>query len=249
MVTRGKIYELLQQVIDPELGINIVDLGLVYDVEVDDSSIRVDFTLTYPGCPLGAMIQTRKGLDEEVINAISHHKEEPEWMRQYRLRSYRAFRKKPMPNWGADISDLDFDNIYYYAKPVEQQRRSWDDVPAYIKETFDRIGIPEAERKYLAGVGAQYDSEVVYHNLKEELQKEGVVFCDPETAVREHPDIVKEYFGTVIPFMDNKFAALNSAVWSGEALSTYPRGLRWTFPFRPTFVSISRTSVNSNGLS
>lgn len=185
--------------------------------------------------PDQSVFKTRKGLDEDVINAISQHKNEPDWMRKFRLRSYKAFMKKKMPNWGADISDIDFDNIYYYAKPVEQQQRSWDDVPESIKETFDRIGIPEAERKFLAGVGAQYDSEVVYHNLQKELEEKGVIFSDPETAVREHPDIVRKYFGTVIPFSDNKFAALNSAVWSGGSFVYVPKGVKVDIPLQAYF--------------
>ncbi|HEY9595585.1 MAG TPA: Fe-S cluster assembly protein SufB, partial [Spirochaetia bacterium] len=144
--------------------------------------------------PDQSVFKTRRGLDEEIVNAISAHKGEPEWMRQFRLRALAAFRKKSMPNWGADLSDLDFDNLYYYASPSDRKSRSWEDVPANIKETFERIGIPEAERKFLAGVGAQYDSEVVYHSIKEDLAKKGVIFTDPETAVREHPDLVRQYF-------------------------------------------------------
>ena len=140
-----------------------------------------------------------------------------------------------MPNWGADLSDLDFDNLYYYARPQEQQSRSWEDVPANIKETFERIGIPEAERKFLAGVGAQYDSEMVYHSIKEDLTKKGVIFTDPETAVREHPDLVKQYFGTVIPYLDNKFAALNSAVWSGGSFVYVPKGVKVDVPLQAYF--------------
>jgi Fe-S cluster assembly protein SufB len=155
-----------------------------------------------------SVFRTQKGLSEGVVHAISEHKNEPEWMRKFRLRSLKAFYNKSMPNWGADLSALDFENIFYYAKPVEKQQKSWEDVPENIRKTFDRIGIPEAERKFLAGVGAQYDSEVVYHNLREELSRKGVVFCDPETAVREHPELVRKYFGTVIPPMDNKFATL-----------------------------------------
>lgn len=185
--------------------------------------------------PDQSVFKTRKGLDEEVINAISDHKNEPDWMRKFRLRSYKAFLKKSMPNWGADLSDIDFDNLYYYAKPVEQQQRSWDDVPESIKETFERIGIPEAERKFLAGVGAQYDSEVVYHNLQKELEAKGVIFSDPETAVREHPDIVRRYFGTIIPFNDNKFAALNSAVWSGGSFVYVPKGVKVDIPLQAYF--------------
>ena len=185
--------------------------------------------------PDQSVFKTRKGLDEEVVRAISNHKGEPEWMLKFRLRSLKAFRKKGMPNWGADLSALDFDNIYYYAKPVEEQARNWDDVPGDIKATFDRIGIPEAERKFLAGVGAQYDSELVYHNLREELSRQGVVFCDPETAIREHPDLVREYFGTIIPFLDNKFAALNSAVWSGGSFVYVPPGVKVEIPLQAYF--------------
>jgi Fe-S cluster assembly protein SufB len=182
-----------------------------------------------------SVFRTQKGLSEGVVHAISEHKQEPEWMRKFRLRSLKAFQKKAMPNWGADLSSLDFDNIYYYAKPVEQQQKTWEDVPEYIRKTFDRIGIPEAEKKYLAGVGAQYDSEVVYHNIREELSKKGVVFSDPETAVREHPELVRKYFGTVIPPMDNKFAALNSAVWSGGSFVYVPPGVRVDIPLQAYF--------------
>ena len=182
-----------------------------------------------------SVFKTRKGLSEEVIHAISEHKGEPDWMRQFRLRAYRAFLKKPMPNWGADLSALNFDDMYYYAKPVEEQKRSWEEVPSSIRETFDRLGIPEAEAKFLAGVGAQYDSEVVYHNLRESLSRQGVIFCDPETAVREHPDLVREYFGTVVPPLDNKFAALNSAVWSGGSFVYVPKGVKVDIPLQAYF--------------
>jgi Fe-S cluster assembly protein SufB len=185
--------------------------------------------------PDESVFKTRKGLDEEVVNAISSHKGEPEWMRQFRLRSLRAFQKKSMPNWGADLSDINFDDLYYYAKPTDDQKKSWEDVPAYIKETFERIGIPEAERKFLAGVGAQYDSEMVYHSIKEDLSKKGVIFTDPESAVRDHPDLVKQYFGTVIPYLDNKFAALNSAVWSGGSFVYVPKGVRVDVPLQAYF--------------
>ncbi|HTP60106.1 MAG TPA: Fe-S cluster assembly protein SufB [Spirochaetia bacterium] len=185
--------------------------------------------------PDESVFKTRKGLDEEVVNAISSHKGEPDWMRQFRLRSLRAFQKKSMPNWGADLSDINFDDLYYYAKPTDDQKKSWDDVPAYIKETFERIGIPEAERKFLAGVGAQYDSEMVYHSIKEDLAKKGVIFTDPESAVRDHPDLVKQYFGTVIPYLDNKFAALNSAVWSGGSFVYVPKGVKVDVPLQAYF--------------
>jgi Fe-S cluster assembly protein SufB len=185
--------------------------------------------------PDESVFRTGRGLDERVVNAISEHKGEPDWMRRFRLRSLEAFRKKQMPNWGADLSELDFDAMTYYAKPVDAQKRSWEDVPAYIKETFERIGIPEAERRFLAGVGAQYDSEMVYHSIHEELAQQGVIFSDPETAVREHPDIVRKYFGTVIPYSDNKFAALNSAVWSGGSFIYVPPGVHVDIPLQAYF--------------
>ncbi len=185
--------------------------------------------------PEKSVFKTRKGLDAEVVAAISEHKNEPDWMRQFRLQSLETFRSKPMPSWGADLSDLDFENIYYYAKPAGHQSKNWDDVPDDIKRTFERIGIPEAERKHLAGVGAQYDSEVVYHNIRGDLAKQGVVFSDPETALKEHPDLVKKYFGTIIPYNDNKFAALNSAVWSGGSFVYVPPGVRVEIPLQAYF--------------
>ena len=190
------------------------------------------FGFSYPD---ESVFKTKRGLDAEVVNAISAHKHEPDWMRQFRLRSLEEFYRKPMPNWGADLSALVFDDMYYYAKPSEKQFSNWDDVPESIKKTYDRIGIPEAEQKFLAGVGAQYDSEVVYHNLREELSKQGVIFSDPETAVREHPDIVRKYFGTVIPYTDNKFAALNSAAWSGGSFVYVPPGVKVDVPLQAYF--------------
>ncbi len=185
--------------------------------------------------PETAVFKPKKGLSKEVVMQISEHKQEPDWMREFRLRALEIFMKKPMPNWGPDLSALNFDDIYYYVKPADKQVRSWDDVPENIKKTFDRLGIPEAERKFLAGVGAQYDSEVVYHNIREELEKKGVIFVDPETAVREYPDLVKEYFGTVIPPDDNKFAALNSAVWSGGSFIYVPPGVKVDIPLQAYF--------------
>ncbi|MEM5948764.1 Fe-S cluster assembly protein SufB [Spirochaetia bacterium 38H-sp] len=181
------------------------------------------------------VIREEKGLSEEVVRRISKHKNEPEWMRDFRLLAYRMFISKPMPNWGVDLSELDFDDIYYYVKSTDKAERTWDDVPDTIKKTFDRLGIPEAERKYLAGVGAQYDSEMVYHNIQKGLEEKGVIFCDPETAVREHPELVKKYFGTVIPPGDNKFAALNSAVWSGGSFVYVPKGVKVDIPLQAYF--------------
>ena len=154
--------------------------------------------------------QSKRGLSREVVEEISYWKNEPEWMRQFRLHSLEVFLKKPMPTWGADLSEINFDEYIYYIKPTDRQGKSWDEVPEKIRQTFERLGIPEAERKFLAGVGAQYESEVVYHSLREDLMKKGVIFVDMDTAVREYPDLVKKYFGTVIPPEDNKFAALNS---------------------------------------
>ncbi|HUX42684.1 MAG TPA: Fe-S cluster assembly protein SufB [Rectinemataceae bacterium] len=182
-----------------------------------------------------SVFRTRKGLDAEVVRAISAQKGEPDWMLQFRLRALSAFERKAMPNWGADLSGITFDDLYYYAKPQDESARNWEDVPDSIKKTFDRLGIPEAERKFLSGVGAQYDSEVVYHSLKEDLSRQGVIFTDPETAVREHPELVRKYFGTVIPYLDNKFAALNSAVWSGGSFVYVPKGVRVDIPLQAYF--------------
>ena len=156
-------------------------------------------------------------------------------MRQFRLHSLEVFLKKPMPTWGADLSEINFDEYIYYIKPTDRQGKSWDEVPEKIRQTFERLGIPEAERKFLAGVGAQYESEVVYHSLREDLMKKGVIFVDMDTAVREYPDLVKKYFGTVIPPEDNKFAALNSAVWSGGSFVYVPKGVKVDFPLQAYF--------------
>ncbi len=181
------------------------------------------------------LFQARLGLSSEVVEEISWLKGEPAWMRDLRLRALEVFRKKPMPTWGGDLSGINFDDIYYYVKPADHQVRNWDDVPQYIKRTFDRLGIPQAERQFLAGVGAQYDSEVVYHNLHEELVKQGVLFLDTDTALREHPELFQQYFGTVVPLADNKFAALNSAVWSGGSFIYVPEGVQVTVPLQAYF--------------
>ena len=178
---------------------------------------------------------SKKGLTREVVESISRMKGEPQWMLDFRLRSYETFMKKPMPNWGADLSTIDFQNIYYYAKASEKTEKSWEDVPDDVKSTFDKLGIPEAEKKFLAGVGAQYESEVVYHNLREDLQKQGVVFLDTDTALREQPEIFRRYFGKIIPPEDNKFAALNSAVWSGGSFIYVPPGVKVDMPLQAYF--------------
>jgi Fe-S cluster assembly protein SufB len=185
--------------------------------------------------PENYVFKSRRGLSPEIVSEISAHKNEPDWMRQFRLKSLEYFRSRPMPSWGADLSGIDFENIYYYIKPTEKQAKSWDDLPSDIKQTWDRLGIPEAEKKYLAGVGAQYESEVVYHKLQEELERQGVLFLDMDSGLREHEDLVREYFGTVIPQNDNKFAALNSAVWSGGSFIYVPPGVRVEMPLQAYF--------------
>jgi Fe-S cluster assembly protein SufB len=177
----------------------------------------------------------RKGIDEEIVTMISVHKNEPEWMLEFRLNALKSFQGKPVPQWGGNLNELDFDDIYYYIRPMENQGRSWDDVPDDIKNTFDKLGIPQAERDILAGVGAQYESEVVYHSLKEEWEKAGVVFMDMDGGLREHEDLVREYFGTIIPPDDNKFAALNSAVWSGGSFVYVPPGVSIDIPLQAYF--------------
>src|ERR1700755_1504225 len=182
-----------------------------------------------------SVFATRRGLDDSVVREISAHKSEPEWMLDFRLKSHKHFLSRPMPQWGADLSTIDFDNIYYYLKPVEEQAKSWDDLPPGMRETWDKLGIPEAEKKYLAGVGAQYESEVVYHNLQEDLAKQGVIFLDMDSGLREHEELVKQYFGTIIPQNDNKFAALNSAVWSGGSFIYVPPGVSIEMPLQAYF--------------
>jgi Fe-S cluster assembly protein SufB len=177
-----------------------------------------------------------KGLSPEVVREISQSfKHEPDWMLQRRLKALRHFEARAMPTWGADLSPLDFQDIYYYVLASDKRAQSWEDVPTYVKDTFDKLGIPQAEQKYLAGVGAQYDSEVVYHNIRKDLEKLGVIFMDTDTALKEHPDIVKQYFGTVIPANDNKMAALNTAVWSGGSFVYVPKGVHVEIPLQAYF--------------
>jgi Fe-S cluster assembly protein SufB len=184
--------------------------------------------------PTTGIFKARKGLNSNIVAEISEMKQEPAWMRDFRLRSLEVFDSKPMPRWGGNIG-IDFQDIYYYLKPTEHQGKTWDDVPTEIKETFDKLGIPEAEKKFLAGVKAQFESEVVYGSLKEDLAKKGVIFTDTDTAVKEHPDLVREYIGTIIPPEDNKFAALNSAVWSGGSFIYVPKGVKIEFPLQAYF--------------
>jgi Fe-S cluster assembly protein SufB len=178
---------------------------------------------------------SKKGLSKETVIEISKMKDEPQWMLDFRLRSYEIFMKKPMPTWGGDLSTIDFQNIYYYAKASDKVEKNWDDVPDNVKKTFDKLGIPEAEKKFLAGVGAQYESEVVYHSLREDLAKQGVLFLDTDAALKEHPELFKKYFGKIIPPEDNKFAALNSAVWSGGSFIYVPPGVHIDMPLQAYF--------------
>jgi Fe-S cluster assembly protein SufB len=178
----------------------------------------------------------RRGLSEAVVRDISALKSEPEWMLASRLKALGLFGRKPMPTWGADLTGIDFDNIKYFVRASEQQAQTWDDLPDDIKTTYERLGIPEAERQRLvSGVAAQYESEVVYHQINEELERQGVIFMDTDTALREHPEFFEEYFGTVIPAGDNKFAALNSAVWSGGSFVYVPKGVHVQIPLQAYF--------------
>jgi Fe-S cluster assembly protein SufB len=181
------------------------------------------------------VFKSRKGLDEEIVRQISGIKNEPQWMLDFRLNALEIFFSRPMPQWGADVDQIDFQDIYYYMKASDRPEKSWDDVPEDIRKTYDRLGIPEAEKQYLAGVKAQYDSEVVYGSLQEDLEKQGVLFTDTDSALREYPEIFREYFGTIIPSADNKFAALNSAVWSGGSFIYVPPGVHIEFPLQAYF--------------
>jgi Fe-S cluster assembly protein SufB len=204
--------------------------------ESDLKTLRTDYAERYGfHDPEQYVFKSRPGLDREIVEEISLMKREPDWMREFRLRALEIFERKPMPTWGGDLSGIDFDQIYYYVKASEHQERDWDDVPKYIKDTFDKLGIPEAERKFLAGVGAQYESEVVYHSLQKSLEDQGVIFLDTDSALREHPELFKQYFATIIPPTDNKFAALNSAVWSGGSFIYVPPGVRVEMPLQAYF--------------
>lgn len=182
-----------------------------------------------------SVFRTKRGLTEDVVREISKKKNEPQWMLEYRLKGLRHFYKRPMPQWGADLSGLKFDDLTYYVKPVQNQGRSWNEVPKEIKDTFDKLGIPEAERKYLAGVSAQYESEVVYHSMKKDLEKEGIIFMDTDSALQKHEKLFREYFGKVISFADNKFSALNAACWSGGSFVYVPKGVKCKTPLQAYF--------------
>lgn len=181
------------------------------------------------------VFKAEKGIDEEVVRSISMMKGEPEWMLEYRLKALKHFEERPMPTWGADLSTIDFNDIYYYIKPSDREEDDWDDVPSYIKDTFNKLGIPEAEQKFLSGVAAQYESEVVYHNIKKNLEEQGVIFLGMDEGLKQYPDLIKEYFGTIIPYNDNKFAALNTAVWSGGSFIYVPPGVSVEMPLQAYF--------------
>ena len=185
--------------------------------------------------PDTSVYKSERGLSRAVVEKISEMKGEPEWMLNFRLKALDHFEKRPMPTWGGELGKLDLDNIFFYVKPSDTEAKSWDNVPDAIKKTFDRLGIPEAERKFLAGVGAQYESEMVYHKVQEHLEKQGVIFHSIEDGLRLHPDLFREYFGTVIPIEDNKFAALNSAVWSGGSFIYVPKGVKIDLPLQAYF--------------
>lgn len=185
--------------------------------------------------PEAHVYKSKKGLDDSVVKKISSIKKEPSWMKDFRLKAYREFVRRPMPQWGANLSSINFKDIYYYIKPTLKQENSWEKLPKEIKETYDKIGVPEAEKNFLAGVSAQYESEVVYESIQKELSRQGVIFCDMDTGLRKYPEIVKKYFGTVIPLYDNKFAALNSAVWSGGSFVYVPKGVKVNLPLQAYF--------------
>jgi Fe-S cluster assembly protein SufB len=181
------------------------------------------------------VFKSRKGIDEQIVRQISEMKSEPAWMTEFRLEALKIFFQKPMPNWGGNLGDLNFQDIFYFVRASQGQERDWSDVPEDIRKTYDRLGIPEAEKKYLAGVKAQYESEVVYGSLKEDLANKGVIFTDTDSALKDHPDLFREYFATIIPSSDNKFAALNSAVWSGGSFIYIPKGVHIDFPLQAYF--------------
>ncbi|MEE8567686.1 MAG: Fe-S cluster assembly protein SufB, partial [Anaerolineales bacterium] len=182
-----------------------------------------------------SILKTGKGLDRGVVEQISRIKGEPEWMLEFRLKAFEHYQARLMPAWGGDLSKLDLDDIYYYVRPAEKESRSWDDVPDSIRETFDKLGIPEAEQKFLAGVGAQYESEMVYHSVQEHLQEQGVIFVRIEEGLQKHEELFREYFSKVVPISDNKFSALNSAVWSGGSFVYVPPGVNVELPLQAYF--------------
>ena len=182
-----------------------------------------------------SIIDTGKGINEDVVRKISEYKNEPEWMRDFRIKAFHCFESMPMQTWGPDLSEIDFQDFTYYRKASQDTEKSWDDVPEEIKNTFEKLGIPEAERKFLAGVTTQYESEAVYHNMLDEVEEKGVIFLDIDSALKQYPDLFKKYFGTIVPASDNKLAALNSAVWSGGSFIYVPKGVELEKPLQSYF--------------
>ena len=215
--------------------------GILHFVQNDISSmtqVAIQSTIDYKygfHKPENYVFKAKKGLSKEIVEEISRQKREPPWMRDFRLKSLEIFLSKEMPKWGRDLSNINFDDIYYYLKPIRNKAKSWDDLPKDIKDTYDRIGIPEAEKKFLGGISAQYESEVVYKSIQKTLAKKGVIFLDMDSGLAQHPDIVKEYFGRLVPPEDNKFAALNSSVWSGGSFIYVPKGVRVELPLQAYF--------------
>ncbi|WP_435010478.1 Fe-S cluster assembly protein SufB [Tundrisphaera lichenicola] len=205
------------------------------DLNAQVEGIKDEYKYGFHDSEANYSFKSGKGLTRETVEQISEMKSEPGWMRDARLKALEVFWSKPNPTWGGELNDLNYNDIRYFMRAADRQGKTWDDVPAEIKNTFDKLGIPEAERKFLAGVGAQYDSEVVYHSLRDDLQKKGVIFTDMDTALREHEDLVKQYFGTIIPTYDNKFAALNTAVWSGGSFVYVPAGVKVDIPLQAYF--------------
>jgi Fe-S cluster assembly protein SufB len=206
------------------------------DLSAQVQGIKEDYKYGFRESDAHYTFKAEKGLNRRVVEQISEMKNEPAWMRDFRLKALDVFWQKPTPTWGGNLLELDYDDIHYFMRAADRQGQSWEDIPAEIKNTYDKLGIPEAEKRGLiAGVGAQYESEVVYHSLREDLQKKGVIFTDTDSAVRDHPDLVREYFGTIIPIEDNKFAALNSAVWSGGSFVYIPAGVKVDIPLQAYF--------------
>ncbi len=215
---------------------NILDLNPELSEEEVVAQVNQDYATKYGFADVEDYVyKAEKGLNEDVIRAMSARKGEPEWMLDIRLKAYQHFLERPMPDWGSDLSGINFEDIYYYIKPSERQGDTWEDVPSYIKDTFNKLGIPEAEQKFLSGVAAQYESEVVYHNIKKDLEAKGVVFLGMDDGLAKHPELVKEYFATIIPHNDNKFAALNTAVWSGGSFIYVPPGVHVEMPLQAYF--------------
>lgn len=199
-----------------------------------DPNLGFDYKYGF-SMPENYQFKAKKGLSAAMVAAMSKMKKEPKWMTDFRLKSLKTFEEKPMPNWGGDLSKIDFESYFYYIKPTKDRASAWEDLPSEIKETYDKIGIPEAEKKYLAGVSAQYESEVVYESVRSELTKQGVIFIDTDSGLKKYPEIFREYFGSLIPPRDNKFAALNSAVWSGGSFVYVPKGVKVTLPLQAYF--------------